>query len=142
MLLADKEILANILVRTLDDFFGMEPKEVGILIEGEPSVGGTSAGTGMTNEKTEGGDMVICGRGARQQYPAIKAFLDVVDISIIACNRFLRPYIKRIPFDCRRGFANVQIIFYDVGLPFGKMRGGGEGVSFFGKRVPQQSGVV
>ena len=71
MLLADKEILANILVHTVDDFFGMDPKEVESLIEGEPSIGSTPVGTGLTNEKTEDGDSVICGRDARQQRSAI-----------------------------------------------------------------------
>lgn len=71
MLLADKEILANILVRTVDDFWEMEPKEVESLIEGEPSIGSTPAGTGLTNEKTEDGNIAICRGDAGQQYSVI-----------------------------------------------------------------------
>ena len=71
MLLANKEILANILVRTVDDFLGMDSQEVKTLIEGEPSVGSTPVGTGMTNEKTEDGNIVICRGDTRQQHSVI-----------------------------------------------------------------------
>lgn len=71
MLLADKEILANILVRTVNEFSEMEPEEVKQLIEGEPSIGSTPAGTGLTNEETEDGDTVICRRDAGQNHSAI-----------------------------------------------------------------------
>ena len=36
---SQKPFLANILIRTVDDFKGMQPEEVVKLIEGEPSVG-------------------------------------------------------------------------------------------------------
>lgn len=51
MLLADKEILANILVHTVDEFLGVNPKDVIGLIEGEPSIGDTPVAPGLTNEK-------------------------------------------------------------------------------------------
>ena len=38
---SQKPFLANILIRSVDDFKGMQPEEVAKLIEGEPSVGRT-----------------------------------------------------------------------------------------------------
>lgn len=48
-LLAQKSILAHILVKTVDDFQGMNPKEVVALIEGEPKVGIVPLEPGLTN---------------------------------------------------------------------------------------------
>ncbi len=61
MLLAQKPFLANILIRAVKEFEGMNPAEVENLIEGEPSVGRTPAEPGFTNEKTEDGVSVITG---------------------------------------------------------------------------------
>ena len=71
MLLADKEILANILVRTVDEFLGMRPEEVALLIEGEPSIGSTPAEPGLTNEKDEEGTIVVCGMDSEKEHSAI-----------------------------------------------------------------------
>ena len=52
-LLAQKSILAHILVKAVDEFKGMNPKEVVALIEGEPKVGIVPLEPGLTNsEKT------------------------------------------------------------------------------------------
>ncbi len=61
MLLAQKPFLANILIRTVKEFEGMNPAEVEKLIEGEPSVGRTPVEPGFTNEKTENGASLITG---------------------------------------------------------------------------------
>ena len=43
-------ILAHILVRTVDEFFGMHPEDVVPYIEGEPLIGTVPIDPGMTNE--------------------------------------------------------------------------------------------
>ena len=60
-LLAQKSILAHILVKTVDEFKRMNPKEVVALIEGEPKVGIVPLEPGMTNiEKTvQDGNRVV-----------------------------------------------------------------------------------
>lgn len=49
-LLGNKLILAHILVRTIDEFRGMEPKAVVPLIEGEPQIGTVPVEPGLTNQ--------------------------------------------------------------------------------------------
>ncbi len=49
MLLAQKPFLANILVRTVKDFMGMNPHEVEKLIEGEPYISSIPVDPGFTN---------------------------------------------------------------------------------------------
>ena len=58
---SQKPFLANILIRTVDDFKGMQPEEVAKLIEGEPSVGRTPVEEGFTNERLEDETMAISG---------------------------------------------------------------------------------
>lgn len=48
-LLAQKNILAHILVRTVDEFKGMDPDDVVSLIEGEPYIGAVPVEPGLTN---------------------------------------------------------------------------------------------
>lgn len=48
-LLAQKTILAHILIKTVDEFKGMRPKEVVPYIEGEPKVGIVPVEPGLTN---------------------------------------------------------------------------------------------
>lgn len=48
-ILAQKSILAHILVKTVDEFKGMKPEDVVTYIEGEPKVGIVPAEPGMTN---------------------------------------------------------------------------------------------
>lgn len=48
-ILAQKSILANILVKTVDEFKGMKPEDVVTYIEGEPKVGIVPVEPGLTN---------------------------------------------------------------------------------------------
>ena len=60
-LLSHKEILAHILVHTVDEFKGMNPKDVIDYIEGEPYVGVVPVDSGQTNtdvKDPETGEMV------------------------------------------------------------------------------------
>ena len=53
-LLAQKSILAHILVKTVDEFKGMKPEDVVKYIEGEPSISVVPVEPGLANmEKTE-----------------------------------------------------------------------------------------
>lgn len=53
-LLGQKIILAHILVKTVDEFKGMEPEEVVSYIEGEPQIGVVPVEPGMTNAEVNG----------------------------------------------------------------------------------------
>ena len=48
-LIGQKMILAHILVRTVDEFKGMQPEEAVMYIEGEPMIGIVPVNPGMTN---------------------------------------------------------------------------------------------
>lgn len=52
-LLAQKNILAHILVRTVDEFKGMDPDDVVSLIEGEPYIGAVPVEPGLTNIESD-----------------------------------------------------------------------------------------
>ncbi len=54
MLLANKNVLARILIGTVDEFHDMDPDEVKGLIEGEPQVGTVPISPGETNTKIRG----------------------------------------------------------------------------------------
>ena len=56
-LIGQKMILAHILVRTVDEFKGMQPMDVVPLIEGEPKIGIVPVEPGLTNERQ--GDKII-----------------------------------------------------------------------------------
>jgi hypothetical protein len=60
-LLSQKHILAYILVKTVDEFRGMNPKDVVQYIEGEPKVGIVPLEPGLTNEagESETGERVV-----------------------------------------------------------------------------------
>jgi hypothetical protein len=60
-LLSQKHILAHILVKTVDEFKGMNPKDVVPYIEGEPKVGIVPLEPGLTNkdEFSEDGERVV-----------------------------------------------------------------------------------
>ena len=59
-LLGNKIILAHILVKTIDEFKGMTPKDVVSYIEGEPFISVVPVEPGLTNaEKEKGGQRVI-----------------------------------------------------------------------------------
>ena len=59
-LLGHKIILAHILVKTIDEFKGMNPKDVVQYIEGEPYISTVPVDAGSTNvEKEQNGEKVI-----------------------------------------------------------------------------------
>jgi hypothetical protein len=60
-LLSHKHILAHILVKTVDEFRGMNPKDVVQCIEGEPKVGIVPLEPGLTNEASmsKNGERVV-----------------------------------------------------------------------------------
>ncbi len=60
-LLAQKTILAHILIKTVDEFKGMNPEDVVPFIEGEPKVGIVPVEPGLTNaeEVDEAGQRII-----------------------------------------------------------------------------------
>ena len=61
-LLAQKSILAHILVKTVDEFKGMKPEDVVKYIEGEPSISVVPVETGLANmEKTDATGQRIVG---------------------------------------------------------------------------------
>lgn len=61
-ILAQKNILAHILVKTIDEFKGMKPKDVITYIEGEPKVGIVPVEPGLTNvEQTDKAGQRIIG---------------------------------------------------------------------------------
>ena len=59
-LLGNKIILAHILVKTVDEFRGMDPKDVVSYIEGEPFISVVPVEPGLTNvEKEENGQRIV-----------------------------------------------------------------------------------
>jgi hypothetical protein len=60
-LLSHKHVLAHILVKTIDEFRGMNPKDVVQYIEGEPKVGIVPLEPGLTNKEgsSENGERVV-----------------------------------------------------------------------------------
>lgn len=60
-LLGNKIILAHILVKTVDEFRGMNPKEAVSYIEGEPFISAVPVEPGLTNAATEKDGQQIVG---------------------------------------------------------------------------------
>ena len=59
-LLGNKIILAHILVKTVDEFKGMNPKDVVSYIEGEPFIGVVPVEPGLTNdERVKNGQRIV-----------------------------------------------------------------------------------
>lgn len=59
-LLGNKIILANIIVKTIDEFRGMSSKDVISYIEGEPLISVVPVELGLTNmEKEESGQRIV-----------------------------------------------------------------------------------
>ncbi len=59
-LLGNKSILAHILVKTVDEFKGMDPKDAVSYIEGEPFIGVVPVEPGLTNiEREENGQRIV-----------------------------------------------------------------------------------
>ena len=60
-LLGQKIILAHILVKTVDEFKGMDPKEVVPFIEGKPYINSVPVELGLTNKRSEKSGQKIVG---------------------------------------------------------------------------------
>ena len=60
-LLGNKNILAHILVKTVDEFSGMNPKDVVSYIEGEPFIGSVPIEPGLTNLEKQGKGQRVVG---------------------------------------------------------------------------------
>lgn len=60
-LLGQKIILAHILVKTVDEFKGMDPKKVVPFIEGKPYISTVPVEPGLTNKRSEAGGQKIVG---------------------------------------------------------------------------------
>ncbi len=60
-LLGQKSILAHILVKTVDEFKGMDPKDVVSYIEGKPYISIVPVEPGLTNKKSERAGQRIVG---------------------------------------------------------------------------------
>lgn len=60
-LLGQKIILAHILVKTVDEFKGMNPKKVVPFIEGKPYISTVPVEPGLTNKRSEAGGQKIVG---------------------------------------------------------------------------------
>ena len=58
-LLAQKSVLAHILVRTIDEFKGMRPEDVVSYIEGEPKIGIVPVEPGLTNADNKAGQRIV-----------------------------------------------------------------------------------
>ena len=58
-LLAQKSVLAHILVRTIDEFRGMRPEDVVSYIEGEPKIGIVPVEPGLTNAENKAGQRIV-----------------------------------------------------------------------------------
>ncbi len=58
-LLSQKSILAHILVRTVDEFKGMDPRDVVPYIEGEPIIDIVPVEPGLTNAENEAGQRIV-----------------------------------------------------------------------------------
>ena len=60
-LLGQKSILAHILVKTVDEFAGMDPKDVVSYIEGEPFINTVPIETGFTNTVIKNDESLVVG---------------------------------------------------------------------------------
>ncbi len=78
-LLARKAFLANILVRTVKEFWGMSPRLVETLIEGEPQISSVPVEEGFTNSQENDGNTIITGMNAESKvsYEGV-LFFDVI----------------------------------------------------------------
>lgn len=88
-LISQKPFLANILVRTVKEFEGLDPKEVEKLIEGNPSVGATPVEEGLTNEKREDGTTEISGMNTEKRY-TMRVWSILMFYSMSECIRIWR----------------------------------------------------
>lgn len=112
-LLSNKIILAHILVKTVDEFQGMNPKDVQTYIEGDPLVSMVPVEPGLTNkaeEKEDGKDgvsQVIVNLEAQKNEPAGYHILNraVFYASRLISSQKERDFVKMKFNDIRRVFT-------------------------------------
>ena len=91
-LLGHKIILAHILVKTIDEFKGMNPKDVVQYIEGEPYISTVPVDAGSTNvEKEKDGEKVI---GLNTENSELHEVLARFDIICADERRFITGYCE------------------------------------------------
>ena len=66
-LLGQKSILAHILTKTVDEFAGMDPKDVALYIEGEPFINKVPVEPGVTNAVTSKDGARVVGFNSESQ---------------------------------------------------------------------------
>ena len=81
-LLGHKIILAHILTRTVDEFKGMNPREVIPYIEGTPYISKVPIEPGMTNHEQQGQQILLLKQLRKAQKSFIPFQLRVVRFSI------------------------------------------------------------
>lgn len=106
-LLGNKTILAHILVKTVDEFKGMDPKEAVTYIEGEPFISVVPVEPGLTNvEKEEAGQRIV---GFNTENAEINEGLVRFDIvfyvSRLVSSQKERDFVKTNYDDIRRVFS-------------------------------------
>ena len=82
-LLGHKIILAHILVKTIDEFKGMNPKDAVQYIEGEPYISRVPVDAGSTNvEKEQNGEKVIGLNTENSELNEAEQISDILDMEV------------------------------------------------------------
>lgn len=102
-LVGQKIILAHILIRTVDEFEGMRPEEVVLLIEGEPQIGIVPVSLGMTNKQNTGNSNTGI-------IPNTIDTIDASDISNLSSTRIVG--LNTEDSEINEGTIRFDIIFY------------------------------
>ena len=85
-LLGQKSILAHILVKTVDEFKGMNPKDVVNCIEGTPHISTVPVEPGLTNTVSERNGERLVGFKNKTPFLANRNNISVVTGLIAVCN--------------------------------------------------------
>ena len=120
-LLGNKMILAHILVKTVDEFLGMDPKEAISYIEGDPFISAVPLEPGLTNaaKEKDGISQVIVNIEAQKGEPAGYRILNraVFYVSRLISSQKERDFVKMNYDDIRR----VYSIWVCMGMNEGSM---------------------
>lgn len=123
-LLGNKIILAHILVKTVDEFKGMNPKDVVSYIEGEPFISVVPVELGLTNAEKEKDGQRIVGLNTenaeineglirfdiifyvrmKDGYSQVIVNVDYSDFGIIPINSFCKQYLRSFKQVYRNNF--------------------------------------
>ena len=108
-LLGNKMILAHILVKTVDEFLGMDPKEAVSYIEGDPFISAVPLEPGLTNaaKEKDGISQVIVNIEAQKGEPAGYRILNraVFYASRLISSQKERDFVKTNYDDIRRVYS-------------------------------------